>query len=68
LPSPEGEKPAGEFGAVLGGAPLEERLFGTAASVALAIAHGADLVRVHDARAMRDVARVSDAIVRGWRG
>ncbi|MGH2583292.1 MAG: dihydropteroate synthase [Dehalococcoidia bacterium] len=46
--------------------PVEERVEGTAASVALAIANGADLVRVHDTRAMVRVARMSDAIVRGW--
>jgi dihydropteroate synthase len=55
------------IGKVLGGAPVQERLFGTAATVALAIANGADIVRVHDIAAMRDVARVADAIVRGWR-
>ena len=42
-----------------------ERLEGTAASVALAIAAGADLVRVHDVKAMVRVARMADAIVRG---
>ena len=48
--------------------PVEERLEGTAATVALAIAHGADIVRVHDVKAMTRVARMSDAIVRGWQG
>jgi dihydropteroate synthase len=49
-------------------APVEERLYGTAAAVALAIAGGADLVRVHDVGAMAQVARVADAIVRAnWR-
>ncbi len=48
------------------GAPVEDRVEGTAATVALAIAYGADLVRVHDVRAMARVARMSDAIVRGW--
>ena len=43
------------------------REFGTAATVALAIAAGIDVVRVHDVPEQRDVARVSDAIVRGWR-
>ena len=47
--------------------PVEERLEGTAATVALAIAGGADVVRVHDVREMARVARMSDAIVRGWR-
>jgi dihydropteroate synthase len=54
------------IGAVLGGAPASERLFGTAATVALAIAGGADIVRVHDVAAMRQVALVADAVVRGW--
>lgn len=47
--------------------PVEERVEGTAAAVALAIANGADIVRVHDVRAMARVARMTDAIVRGWR-
>ncbi len=53
------------IGHLLGGLPPSERLEGTAATVALAIAHGADIVRVHDVRAMVRVARVADAIVRG---
>lgn len=44
--------------------PVEERLFGTAATVAIAIANGADIVRVHDVRAMKQVARMTDAMVR----
>ena len=56
------------IGAVLGDAPVEDRIFGTAASVAIAIAHGADIVRVHDVAAMKQVALVADAIVRGVRG
>jgi dihydropteroate synthase len=51
-------------GQALGGLPPEERLEGTAAAVAVAIARGADLVRVHDVRAMVRVVRVADAIVR----
>jgi dihydropteroate synthase len=54
------------IGLVLG-TSVEDRLEGTAATVALAIANGADAVRVHDVRAMARVARMSDAIVRGWR-
>ena len=46
--------------------PIGERLEGTAATVAIAIAKGADIVRVHDVREMVRVARMSDAIVRGW--
>ncbi|MHB8645852.1 MAG: dihydropteroate synthase [Thermomicrobiales bacterium] len=44
--------------------PVEDRLEGTAATVALAIAGGAEIVRVHDVRAMARVARMADAIVR----
>ena len=54
------------IGAMLGGAPVGERLIGTAASVALAIAGGADIVRVHDVAAMRQAAVVADAVVRGY--
>lgn len=39
-----------------------ERVFGTAAAVALAVAGGAHLIRVHDVREMRDVVRVAAAI------
>lgn len=46
--------------------PVEERLEGTAATVAIAIANGADVVRVHDVQSMVRVARMSDAVVRGW--
>jgi dihydropteroate synthase len=52
------------IGKVLGDAPPSERLEGTAATVALAIAYGASIVRVHDVGAMTRVARMSDAIVR----
>ncbi len=54
------------LGTVLGSAGPDERLFGTAASVALSIANGADIIRVHDVREMKQIALVSDAIVRGW--
>jgi len=53
------------IGVVLG-LPVEERLEGTAATVALAIANGADIVRVHDVKEMARVARMADAVVRGW--
>ena len=45
-------------------APVDERFEGTASSVALCIAGGADIVRVHEAGAMVRVAKVADAIVR----
>ena len=47
--------------------PVDQRLEGTAATVALAIAGGADIVRVHDVKEMVRVCRMSDSIVRGWR-
>lgn len=55
------------IGELLGGAPPDERLEGTAASVALAIAAGADIVRVHDVDSIMKTVRVADGIVR-WRG
>jgi len=54
------------IGRVLGDLPMEERLEGTAATVAIAIANGADIVRVHDVKEMARVAKVADAVVRGW--
>jgi dihydropteroate synthase len=68
LPVLVGTSRKSTIGAVLGGAPVEERLLGTAASVALAIANGADIVRVHDVREMKQVALVADVISRGWSG
>jgi len=53
------------IGLVLGGLPASERLEGTAATMALGIAQGADIVRVHDVREMARVAKMSDAVVRG---
>jgi dihydropteroate synthase len=44
--------------------PTEERLEGTAAAVAIGIARGADIVRVHDVLPIVRVCRMSDAIVR----
>jgi len=56
------------IGRILGNLPPSERLEGTAATVALGIAQGADIVRVHDVREMMRVVKVSDAIVRdNWR-
>ena len=46
------------------GLPPDQREEGTAATVALGIRAGADVVRVHDVRSMALVARLSDAIVR----
>jgi dihydropteroate synthase len=45
--------------------PPEQRLEGTAATIALGIAGGTDIIRVHDVLEMGRVARMSDAIIRG---
>jgi len=52
------------IGDVLGGAQVDDRLEGTAATVALAIAGGADVVRVHDVASIARTLRMADAIVR----
>ena len=43
--------------------PPDQRLEGTAATVAIGIANGADMVRVHDVKPMARVCRMSDAII-----
>ena len=50
------------LGAILGGAPPDERTPGTAAAVACGIAAGADVVRVHDVGFISGCARVASAI------
>jgi len=51
------------IGKVLG-VDVNDRLEGSLATVALAIAQGVDVVRVHDVRASTRVARIADAVVR----
>jgi dihydropteroate synthase len=46
------------------GEPVEDRLFGTAATIAFAIQSGADIVRVHDVKEMVSVVKMSDELVR----
>jgi dihydropteroate synthase len=53
------------LGHVLGGLPPTDLLEGTAATVALGIAQGVDIVRVHDVHEMARVVKMSDAVVRG---
>jgi dihydropteroate synthase len=53
------------IGRVLGGLPPHERIEGTAATVALGIAQGVDVVRIHDVHEMMRVVKMSDAVVRG---
>ncbi len=50
------------FIGTLTGRPVRERVFGTAASVAIAVMNGAHVLRVHDVGEMRDVIRVAAAI------
>jgi len=50
-------------GDILGGLPTDERVWGTAATVAASILGGAHIVRVHDVAEMAQVARVTDAIL-----
>jgi dihydropteroate synthase len=49
------------IGAVLD-RPADERLMGSAATVAIAIARGADIVRVHDVEEMVEVVKMADAV------
>lgn len=44
--------------------PADQRLEGTAATIAIGIANGADIVRVHDIKPTMRVCRMSDAIIR----
>jgi dihydropteroate synthase len=53
------------LGELLDGAPPDDRVEATAATVALAIAAGADIVRVHDVAHIARTRRIADAIVRG---
>ena len=53
------------IGTVLGREQTDDRLFGTAAVVALSVSHGASILRVHDVRAMRDVADMAHAVMHG---
>jgi dihydropteroate synthase len=48
--------------------PGSERLEGTLAVLALAVANGADVLRVHDVRAAWRAVRMAEAVLRGWPG
>ncbi|MDD2732758.1 MAG: dihydropteroate synthase [Desulfuromonadaceae bacterium] len=51
------------IGKILNRPHTDDRLYGTAATAALSVAHGASILRVHDVRAMRDVADMTHAIM-----
>lgn len=50
------------------GLPVDQRVEGTAASVALGIANGVDFIRVHDVKEMARVSKMTDAMVRKREG
>lgn len=52
------------IGKLLNQPDAQKRVWGTAATLTCAIAHGADILRVHDGPEMRDVCRMADAL---WR-
>jgi dihydropteroate synthase len=55
------------IGQILNQPNPKERNWGTAAACCAAIFNGADIIRVHDVKEMREVSLVADAIVRGSR-
>ena len=52
------------IGKILNRPDAKDRVWGTAATCSCAIAHGADILRVHDGPQMRDVCRMADEL---WR-
>jgi dihydropteroate synthase len=64
LPVLVGASRKGFIGQICGRPEPKDRAWGTAATCCAAIQQGADLLRVHDAAEMVDVAKMSDAI---WR-
>jgi len=57
------------IGALSGGKPPEQRLPGSLASIAaVAVLHGADVVRVHDVAEAKDALAVADALARAREG
>jgi dihydropteroate synthase len=65
LPMLIGASRKGFVGAVLG-RPVEDRLEGSLATVALCVGAGVDVVRVHDVEPAVRVARMSEAPTYGW--
>ena len=52
------------IGNIIGSDNLDDRLEGTSATVAIGIMNGASIIRVHDVRYMKRVAKVVDAVLR----
>ncbi|MGZ8845399.1 MAG: dihydropteroate synthase, partial [Pyrinomonadaceae bacterium] len=50
------------LGKLLDGAPADQRLYGTIATVVASVLNGAQIVRVHDVKAAMEAVRVADAI------
>lgn len=50
------------IGAVLGNAPVEDRLYGSLAAAVLALEQGAAIVRVHDVKPTADALKIVDAV------
>jgi dihydropteroate synthase len=67
LPMLIGASRKGFIGAVLE-RPVEDRLEGSLATVAVSVGAGMDAVRVHDVGPAVSVARMTEAIVYGWSG
>ena len=65
LPLLTGSSRKSFIGRVLANRDPDQRLHGTAATVALAVVNGAAILRVHDVREMRDVADMAHAITTG---
>jgi dihydropteroate synthase len=57
----------GFIGRALGGAPADQRLEGTAATVVWSVERGARIVRVHDVRQIVRTVRMTEALVAGAR-
>jgi dihydropteroate synthase len=50
------------IGKLLGGAPADERLYGTIATIAASVLKGAHIVRVHDVKAAVEAVRISNSL------
>jgi dihydropteroate synthase len=51
------------IGTLLGGAPVDQRVYGSLAAAVVAVLKGASIVRTHDVRATVDALRVAAAVM-----